>query len=615
MTSLSLDQIRRMSLNPKSCTASLPIGRIDFEKPFIPEHFTQLYYLPVYSTLPFRQKLRYNQLFGIKVCEQLMNFENVFLNRILKKVLRHPEICSRPSLFSCLSTFIQEEEKHYQLFKDLALACLPEVYSKSDFYFTRLSLKDGLFFKLGTAWPTRFHFVLWFVIALEEYSVALSQEMLRNPNTESLGGLEPHFLAVHGEHLKDEWRHVHLDVHLIESCLLSDSPTLRKINAWIFETIFNEILIPKRTGVAVLRRWFMEFPDIESKTIEREVQTLGHQEAYQNSLFSKKTMPLTFSLFEKHEEWRKRLHSSPQKSALPIPEKTNMAISVAAYSLAIFFLALASHAEAWPMKIIFALCFSFAANTVFSLMHESVHGVFHTHPKINELFGHLSAVFFPTSFSIQRACHGGHHRRNRSDQELFDYYFEGQNKWLKRYQLYSLLTGFYWLSVPVGCLLYLWIPQFPLKHEFRKKWIEPMGMDPMVGDVENLNPQTTRMEILFTISAQLGIFWICDLTWQGWLFCYAAFALNWCSLQYSVHAWSVRDIQNGAWNLTVSPAIRWIFLNYHLHLAHHQNTDISWIHLPRRIDPGFQRPSFIKQYLSLWMGPRPLNKTPDSFSS
>ena len=49
-----------------------------------------------------------------------------------------------------------------------------------------------------------------------------------------------------------------------------------------------------------------------------------------------------------------------------------------------------------------------------------------------------------------------------------------------------------------------------------------------------------------------------------------------------------------------------VFLNYHLHLAHHRHPSVPWIHLPAHVDPAEPRPSFFGIWLSMWGGPRPL---------
>jgi fatty acid desaturase len=101
------------------------------------------------------------------------------------------------------------------------------------------------------------------------------------------------------------------------------------------------------------------------------------------------------------------------------------------------------------------------------------------------------------------------------------------------------------------------------------------------------------------------IWWALDLTWQGWLLCHWAFALHWSALQYVDHAWSSRDIVNGAWNLKVSLVARALALNYHYHLAHHRHPQTSWVHLPELVDHAEPQPTFWRIYFSLWGGTRP----------
>jgi fatty acid desaturase len=82
--------------------------------------------------------------------------------------------------------------------------------------------------------------------------------------------------------------------------------------------------------------------------------------------------------------------------------------------------------------------------------------------------------------------------------------------------------------------------------------------------------------------------------------------VNWSSLQYTDHAFSSLDRQEGAWNLRVNPVVRLIFLNYHHHLVHHREPGIPWTELPRLVRPEDPSPSFWSIYLRMWAGPRPL---------
>lgn len=285
-----------------------------------------------------------------------------------------------------------------------------------------------------------------------------------------------------------------------------------------------------------------------------------------------------------------------------IPARLNVALSIISWISAAGFLWLGSHAETWWHWLVACAGFAFVNNTIFSLMHEAVHGIFHPVRSLNEAFGRVCAAFFPTGFIIQRVCHLGHHRRNRTDAELFDYCPPGTSIWLAGFRLFCLLGGFYWLSVPLAGLFYA----AGILHTrfFRERVAEFYGMRPMVEGICKAPTRTVMADILLTTSIQVILILALDLNWVGWLACYWSFALVWCAVQYATHAWTPRDIRNGAWNLSVSRLTRALFLNYHYHLAHHQHPSAPWTELPDLVDQTRPRPSWACIYWSLWLGPR-----------
>ena len=95
------------------------------------------------------------------------------------------------------------------------------------------------------------------------------------------------------------------------------------------------------------------------------------------------------------------------------------------------------------------------------------------------------------------------------------------------------------------------------------------------------------------------LWWELALDWIGWLACYWAFGLNWSSLQYTDHAWSPRDVHEGAWNLRFWPLTQAMFLNYNLHLVHHRRPQFPGSSAPLRA-AGDPNPSFWSIYLPLW---------------
>jgi fatty acid desaturase len=289
---------------------------------------------------------------------------------------------------------------------------------------------------------------------------------------------------------------------------------------------------------------------------------------------------------------------------MKISTKLNALIQITASAASLFCLWLASHSELWTIKILCAVTFSFTNNTIFSLLHECVHRCYSKTRKVNEFAGILAAAFFPTALVYQRTCHLGHHLRNRTDHEMFDMYYPHDSKILKFTQYYAILTGFYWLSLPFGCLMYM---ISPWSYNIFKYMAKSTNAGMMLPFLTHPQKNRIRLEILFTFCFQVAIFFLLDLHFTSWLLCYWIFGMNWGGLQYADHAWSERDIRNGAWNLSVPSWMKNVFLNYHFHKVHHQHPQLPWTALPAYADANEVRPSFIKIYLEMWKGPRPVN--------
>ena len=291
----------------------------------------------------------------------------------------------------------------------------------------------------------------------------------------------------------------------------------------------------------------------------------------------------------------------------PIPAALNILIAVCASAAAAILLRAASHCESWWTLILCAVGFSFVNNTLFACLHECVHGIFNPDRRVNYVFGVICAAFFPTGFSLQRSAHLSHHRNNRSDSETFDYIHPGDNRLLKTLQWYGIISGVYWAVVVLGWMAYLLLPFAFRREPLKPHWsqlAEHTSGPAYARAFAAAPPIRARLELLFTIGFQLGGFYLLDLSVAGWLACYAAFGINWSSLQYADHAFSRLDVIEGAWDLRVHPWVQALFLNYHLHLAHHRQPALPWIHLPRFVDSKRFRPRFLSHYARMWLGPR-----------
>jgi fatty acid desaturase len=113
-----------------------------------------------------------------------------------------------------------------------------------------------------------------------------------------------------------------------------------------------------------------------------------------------------------------------------------------------------------------------------------------------------------------------------------------------------------------------------------------------------------RWESWLVILFQAGVIVLLGLSLKAWLIMFGIHAFVWSSQNYVNHAFSPRDIIDGAHNLKMPLWLKPVYLNFNLHLAHHQNPRIPWTHLPRFIGSGPGRMSFFRNYLRLWKGPR-----------
>lgn len=296
---------------------------------------------------------------------------------------------------------------------------------------------------------------------------------------------------------------------------------------------------------------------------------------------------------------------------LAIPARLNLALLLVLAVVNMALLWAASHlSPGWALAC--ALAFSYTANTTFALLHEAVHGIAHPDARVNRWMGRLAAAFFPTSLAIQRAYHLTHHRHNRSEFERFDYIQPGESAWLKRAQWYAILTGLYWAVSVAGLVLYVvapWVLDRDALRSHEATSARQTAARIYMAALDEVPRRTAVLEVLASFAFQAVLFVALDLSFAGWALCYAAFALQWSSLQYADHAFSPLDRHDGAWDLRVNRAIRALFLNYHLHRTHHRHPQLPWLHLPRLAEGSASQPSYFRVWLRMWRGPRRLPHT------
>jgi len=297
--------IRRGSERSLQNATAIRFDAIDFSLPFIHEDFTQLYYTPFYAELNEAQRLRYNQLFGVRSNEQFILFEHGFTRQVIARLATLPQLRAHPDLLACLALMLEEEQAHEDMFERLNRRCFPSGYHQRHTYFVQLSRLERVALWLITRIPQQFVFLVWLILLLEEHSTRLSISMLERPVTESLGPLEPNMVKAHTAHLTDEARHVHIDANLIDLLMEQRPPLWRTTNALLFRRLLTEILTPKRAGLRVIRHLAQEFPPLQAKEAPMiaAVRAQGLDRAILTGLTDTEAMPVTSLMLERYPEF------------------------------------------------------------------------------------------------------------------------------------------------------------------------------------------------------------------------------------------------------------------------------------------------------------------------
>jgi fatty acid desaturase len=286
---------------------------------------------------------------------------------------------------------------------------------------------------------------------------------------------------------------------------------------------------------------------------------------------------------------------------MPVPDKLNLVLSLAVFVGAVILIWLASVVNNRLAILGIGILFSYLLLTNYALLHEATHGNLQSNQRRNYWLGLLTGCLFPIPFGMIRITHQGHHRYNRTDSEMFDLYYPHDNLVLKYLRWYGILCGLFWPLIPLGALLFSLSPKPVRDRVFGK----PQSTGYMFSDVERAAVWAVRLELLAIIGFFVALHGLLHLHWIHTAVLYACFSVNWSTRQYVGHAFSKRDIIDGAWNLRHNRVMSWVLLHGEFDKTHHRRPDVSWYYLPRLTAANDERPSYFRQYWRQWLGPRP----------
>jgi fatty acid desaturase len=286
---------------------------------------------------------------------------------------------------------------------------------------------------------------------------------------------------------------------------------------------------------------------------------------------------------------------------LPIPWRLNLAIVAAQLAATGTIFWLAARASEWWQVALLSLGFAIVGNSTYAAMHEAEHSVLLPSRFWNDTLGALLGLLLPGSFHLLRQSHLGHHYRNRSDDEAFDFYFDGDGVVWRWLQLYGILTGFFWLTIVLSNLVLLVLPQFLVRRL--------LGFDrPSAALWNSLNPRywwLIRCEAVAAVALHATIVWTLSIPLISYGFIYLGFGLSWSAMQYVHHFGTDRDVVHGTRNLWLFRPVDIVWLHHNWHHTHHERPTVPWLYLPELSRGGDTGREFLLwHYLRMWGGPR-----------
>jgi fatty acid desaturase len=253
----------------------------------------------------------------------------------------------------------------------------------------------------------------------------------------------------------------------------------------------------------------------------------------------------------------------------------------------------------WQWVVVGAL-FVVVMNSVYFAIHEAEHGVLFSNPAINHLAGTILALFMPAPYTLIRRVHLGHHIYNRSDEEVFDVYFENEPAWWKKLQFFGLLTGGFWLTMVIGNVA---LALLPMRWIVRAMQVDRPSATAMKY-VHRHGDWQIRAEAWLLIAFHSTIAWCLGPRALGYGLMYFAFGTSWSTLQYVHHYGTCRDVLRGAKNLRYGKILDLLWMHHGWHLTHHLHPTVSWLHLPNLAESHEQpTESLVAAYLKMWRGP------------
>jgi fatty acid desaturase len=236
----------------------------------------------------------------------------------------------------------------------------------------------------------------------------------------------------------------------------------------------------------------------------------------------------------------------------------------------------ASAAWAWTLVPLALL-----TNPFWSLIHETIHDLFHPDPRVNAFFARFLAILFGAPYRILRMSHLLHHRMNRLPAEGTEFYDRDQSSKARAAPGYyfQISVGLYLFEL-ISALFFL-LPR-PLLAAFQRRFVRPDSVGALL--MQNWLSAEALREIRF--DALLILAWLALSSacyGEHWWLLAAVLLARGVLISFFDniyhYATPVGDIFY-AKNLRLMAPLAKPLLHFNLHGVHHVNPAIPWSDLP-----------------------------------
>jgi hypothetical protein len=259
-------------------------------------------YLPSFAKLSEEQRLRYNQLFSLGICEQFIWFERDLLNPVLQRVLKKKQVSGE--LRAAVIQFIEDEEKHAEMFWRLLERAEPQLYVRRKYFFLNMNSLQRASIRAMTTRPEHFLVWIWAAIFFEERTLDYSRHyLLAQKNAPD--SIDPLFSRCHRLHLVDEARHHEIDFHLLRELYDPEPWHKKKLAGIMMRRLMKNFASPRRISWRIIEKLAHEFSGPSSSfwsSFWRELPLLAESREFHHVAFGKQAVGRTLGHLARYPE-------------------------------------------------------------------------------------------------------------------------------------------------------------------------------------------------------------------------------------------------------------------------------------------------------------------------